>query len=279
MTNLISIVMPARNAESTIGVAIESIFKSTNLAIEVIVVEDASTDSTAGVLRQIREPRIKVIQNSRKAGVAGSLNIGLAEAQGNLIARLDADDLMKSGRLEAQTEFLNRHQDYGLVGSWAREFGSRQRLLIAPTQDALLNLSLLIGNPFVHSSVMLRRTVLEQVGGTYSETHEGAEDYELWTRFARQTKLSVIPKPLTLHRRHNRQVSVINRTGQRTIAQKVRKNYANSLGVILPTSQNPSEILSWFISTRRLMVTDQTIGVQDLLLLLRALRDFGPVRR
>lgn len=266
--------MPARNSEATAGAAIASALASTHPRLELIFVDDASSDETLAIAKRFRDRRIKIIRNTNQAGVARSLNTGIKFAQGDLIARLDSDDLSRRDRFERQVGFLEKNKEHGLVGSWAKEFGTRNRILTGPTTDELIRMSLLIGNPLVHSSIMFRRTVFEQVGGEYSEQHDGAEDYELWTRFAFETKLAVIPRTLVRHRRHGRQVSVLNRGVQNALADQVRENYASKLGVSLPLDHTLPKIFAWYATVRGLTQFQRSKTPEDLLLLLKAIRAF-----
>lgn len=264
--------MPARNAESTVGAAVASVLRARNISLELIVVDDYSSDRTLSVVKQVRDPRLKIVENSCPLGVAGSLNVGLSLAQGEFIGRLDSDDLAIPKRFERQKNFLQERADIGLVGSWAIEFGEKNRPIVTPTSHKALKLALLIYNPFVHSSVMFKKSVFEEIGARYSEDHQATEDYELWTRFALKTKVAILPQFLTLHRRHQQQVSTQNSSLQQKNARRIQEKYAASLGVAPVADENYASVVSWFKNTHSMLNSGSVLTVQDRFVLLKAVR-------
>ena len=141
--------------------------------------------------RSRNDPRIVVIRQER-LGLVPSLNRGLAVSRAQLVARLDADDIAKPQRLERQSQYLDNHPEIGLVGTWADkidEQGSVKGALTPPTQSEELAALLTRTNPFVHSSVMMRKSVLQTVG-FYRPAFQGAEDYDLWMRISEVTNIA-----------------------------------------------------------------------------------------
>jgi hypothetical protein len=131
-----------------------------------------------------------------------SLNRALSLARAPLIARLDADDLALPERLACQRRFLDTHPDVGLLGTAAREVDASGQLVSVvtpPEDDAAIRRALIRRNPFVHSSVMIRRSTLTEVGG-YDERLTVAQDYDLWMRMSRVTSLANLPTPLVIRR-------------------------------------------------------------------------------
>jgi hypothetical protein len=134
--------------------------------------------------------------------VTASLNRALARAHAPLIARLDADDLAVPERLERQRAFLQAHPAVGLLGTAARvvdEHGVEVEIVRPPQEDEVIRRVLIRRNPFVHSSMMLRRGVLDQVGG-YDATFAVAQDYDLWLRLSGRTRMANLAEPLVIRR-------------------------------------------------------------------------------
>jgi glycosyltransferase involved in cell wall biosynthesis len=137
-----------------------------------------------------------------RSGQTAALNRGLRAARAPLIARIDADDVALPGRLACQVAFLNAHPEVGLLGTAAREIapdGAVVRTLVPPCDDDALRRALRRSNPFIHSSMLFRRALVDAVGA-YDESFAVAQDYDLWLRMSRVTRLANLDEPLVLRR-------------------------------------------------------------------------------
>jgi glycosyltransferase involved in cell wall biosynthesis len=199
---LISVLLPVYNAAPYVGEAIESILGQTYRHWELIVINDGSTDGSDRIVKAIQDPRIRVIDQPNR-GLSMSLNRAIGIARGDYVARQDADDIALPRRFERQIDYLGRHPVVGMVGTWAevRSDDSTVAKVYAPSVEShVLKFDLLFDNPFVHSSMMIRRQVLDRVG-TYSEDSDmRAEDYELWSRVGREYEIANIPDTLQIYR-------------------------------------------------------------------------------
>lgn len=195
----ITVILPVYNGASYIRAAIESILSQSFSDFELIIINDGSSDDSEAIIRSIVDPRIHFLQQENR-GLAATLNIAIGMARCEFIARQDQDDISSKLRLEKQVNFLQRNPDVAIVGSNAEIWVSGQkteRFLEHPTNDALIQFALLFDNPFVHSSVMIRRNVFERVGGYCEDkSRQPPEDYELWSRVSRDFKLANIPENL-----------------------------------------------------------------------------------
>ena len=203
MAPVVSVVLPAYNCPHYIGAAIESMLAQTFADFELIVIDDGSTDSTPEVVRGYADPRIRLVQQAN-GGAAAAANHGIALARGRYIARQDQDDVSFAPRLARQVAFLDANPACALVGTWARiwvEDKATERVHAHPGDNARLQFELLFDNPFVQSSVMLRKTALERVG-VYSTDRERQppEDYELWSRIARAYEVANLTEVLHIYR-------------------------------------------------------------------------------
>jgi glycosyltransferase involved in cell wall biosynthesis len=200
-TPAVSVVMAVYNGEPWLGEALASILGQSLVNLELIVVDDGSTDGTSKRLETITDPRLLVLRQPR-GGQTKALNCGLRAARAPLIARIDADDVALPGRLERQAGFLAAHPDVGLLGTAAREIapdGAVVRTLVPPCDDHALRHVLRRSNPFIHSSVLFRRALVDAVGA-YDESFTVAQDYDLWLRMSRVTRLASLDEPLVLRR-------------------------------------------------------------------------------
>ena len=168
------------------------------VVFELIIVNDASTDTTSEILQKFDDCRLRVITNPMNLGLTKSLNLGMAAARGQYIARMDADDLSLPHRLERQRQFLEDHPDHALVGSsyyQIDENGQIRSLIQVLTADSDLRAGLRQQNWFGHGSVMMRRETVQQLNG-YDEQFTYAQDYDLWLRMSEHFRLANLAEPL-----------------------------------------------------------------------------------
>ena len=199
----ISVILPTYNCAEYLEESIQSILNQTFSDFELIIVNDGSTDDTDNILASLKDSRVRVYRQLNH-GLSKTLNRAILLSRSNLIARQDADDISLPDRLEKQYDFMRRHQDYGLIGTWATILEGRTlstRAHCHPLHDADIRYALLFNNPFVHTSVMFRRSVIS-LAGLYSSDpqRQPPEDYELWSRISRVTKLANIGEYLVQYR-------------------------------------------------------------------------------
>lgn len=209
MTPAISVLMSVRDGAPWVAEAVASVLAQTDGDWELIVIDDGSTDATPDLLAAVRDARLRVHRQA-PSGLTPALNRALALARAELIARLDADDRALPERFARQRAFLAARPEVGLLGTGAREIdgaGRDVRVVRPPTDDAAIRRVLIRANPFVHSSVMARRALVERAGG-YDERLPVAQDYDLWMRMAALTGLANLDEPLVVRRLGARRVSV-----------------------------------------------------------------------
>jgi hypothetical protein len=202
-TPLISVLIAAHNEARFIETSIRSVLAQTIPGIEVLVVDDASTDGTADIVGRIRDSRIRVIRNSSNMGLAASLNRGLPLCRGKYIARLDGDDISLPERLKEQSAYLEGHSEIVILGTYARsisEDGRPKKILRRPRYDCQVRWMSLLANPFLHPSVMLRTETLRRHSLEYREDLRTGQDYALWAELLRKGKGENLPQVLIHYR-------------------------------------------------------------------------------
>lgn len=210
MAPLVSVLLPYRQAEATIEEALESVLAEREVDLEVIAVDDGSTDAgPTKVARMARRDRRIVPLATGGVGIARALSCAAAVARGELFARMDGDDISLRGRLARQVEALRRDPRLGVVGTRVEAFASGPigegmlryvawlNSILTPEDHAR---EMFVESPLCHPSVMLRRSALEQVGGFRDAPW--AEDYDLWLRLdAAGVRMAKVPE-LGLRWRH-----------------------------------------------------------------------------
>jgi glycosyltransferase involved in cell wall biosynthesis len=201
----ISVLMAVRNGERFIDEAIASVLGQTLTDLELVLVDNGSRDGTAARIAawSRRDPRLRTFCLDRP-GLARSLNYAAAQAHASTLARLDADDIAEPRRLEVQLAALEADPTLGAIGSNALLIDARGRSvgeLSLPSGRDAVRAYLADGNPFVHSSVVMRRSFFDQVGG-YRDGLSATEDLDLWMRLAEVSELDRVPQLLVRYRVH-----------------------------------------------------------------------------
>lgn len=204
-TLAISIVLPTYNRAASLRRAVESVRRQTFHSWELIIVDDASTDGTQDVIKELarEDPRIVNVRNEKNnyPDIAKTLNEGLARARGEYIARIDDDDYwIDDEKLKKEHDFLESHPDHVLVGSGmvvVDNDGVEQYRFLKKENDADIRRFALRANPFAHTTVMFRTAAARRVGG-YGNW-EFAEDWDLWLKLGTQGKLHNLPEYLAAY--------------------------------------------------------------------------------
>lgn len=207
MTPKISVIMSVYNGDNHLRESIESILTQTFTNFEFIIVNDGSTDASLQIIQTYNDKRIRIINNQENIGLTKSLNKALKQAQGEYIARQDADDLSLRNRLELQLEFLDSHPEIAVLGTGIYVINERgeviEKRIMAPNPIK----SLAKGNRFIHGSVMIRKSVIDVMGG-YIEYLKYSQDYELWLRISRKYDVINLKAALYMLRFHGGSISI-----------------------------------------------------------------------
>jgi len=207
---LVSVLLAVHNDARFLREAIDSILSQTLGDLELLVIDDASTDDTPAVLAAVEDQRLVVLRNDEQAGLATALNRGLDRASGAFVARLDADDVALPERLERQVERLRADSDTAVVGSAVTDLdeqGRRGRTHVLPSGATPLRWHALFSSPFFHPTVLVDREALAANGLRYDTTYLESEDYDLWTRLFAFADGDNLREPLVLKRVHAGQAS------------------------------------------------------------------------
>jgi hypothetical protein len=200
----VSVVVPTRNRKDLLCATLGTALAQRNTDLEIVVVDDASTDGTADAVRALGDPRLRIVTLPSRGGVSAARNRGIAEALGRWIAFLDDDDLWSPDKLFRQLDVASRdHRLWVYAGDVNVDDQLRVLSAVPPPSPALVMRSLSRFNPVPTgaSNVIVRADVLARTGGFDATLHR-TEDWDLWIRLARVGPPACVPAPLVAYRFH-----------------------------------------------------------------------------
>jgi glycosyltransferase involved in cell wall biosynthesis/GT2 family glycosyltransferase len=208
---LVSVVLAVHNDARYVGAAVASMLRQSVRDLELVVVDDASTDATPALLRAVSDSRLRVLTNDEQLGLARSLNRALDSAQGKYFARLDSDDVAFPERLALQLERMDRQPRIGILGTAVLDLDETDRpgtLHRNPRSPLGVRWLSLFGSPFFHPTVLVRREALEADALRYDGRFLESEDYDLWARLLAGVEGANLAEALVLKRFHPGQASI-----------------------------------------------------------------------
>lgn len=197
---LLSVVVPFYNAENTLLDTVRSVLSQTYSNWELLLADDGSTDGSLALARRIADPRIRVFSDGHNRGGTHRLNQMIAEARGEYIAKLDADDLMHPERLQMQLDYMRQHPDCDLVCSAAVSMSNELKACGLRDMQPLdvSAFSILRSGAIIHPTIFVRTDWFR--ANNYREGYDRAEDRELWIRAAPNSVMGKVVAPLLFYR-------------------------------------------------------------------------------
>ena len=228
----VTVLMPVYNAKIYLREAIDSILNQTFRDFEFLIINDASTDSSKNIILSYKDSRIRYFENKKNLGVARTLNRGLRLAKGEYIARMDADDIAIASRLEKQVDYMDKHPKIAVCGTWLKAIhDTKSEIWKAPAAHEEIRSLMLFYDAIFHPTVMIRTGIIKKYNLRYSESYLYAEDYELWVRIAKHSRLANMPEVLLHHRiQQKRNVDDYLKIQQES-ANKIRLSQLHHLGI------------------------------------------------
>lgn len=196
-TPRVTAIITVYNEENLIKRAVDSLLEQTLSDIEVLIIDDGSSDRTPEILESIGDVRLRVIRGQRM-GRAKALKLACEQARGDYIANLDADDIAYPERLEKQVAFLDTHQDHAWVGCGEERRDSQRNEHVArlyPLTDGEIRRQCAKCIPYTHSGITFRRSLIEE-GINYDPAQPYLIDFEFFLRVARRYKVANLPEVL-----------------------------------------------------------------------------------
>ena len=218
---LISVLLSVYNDDKNIKKSIDSILSQSYKNIELLIIDDCSTDKTYEIINEIKDSRVKIFRNKDNKGLTKSLNILIKESKGQILARQDSDDVSLPKRLEIQYSELQKSQ---LDACTTRAHIKNSKRSI-PRFSHLLPLSIVIKykNPFIHGTLMIRKSVILNIG-MYDENIKYAQDYKLFVELLKKNyKIKILRKKLyVLNMKNN--ISSLKKEEQQSFFKKIQQD-------------------------------------------------------
>ncbi|MBU3019374.1 glycosyltransferase family 2 protein [Paraglaciecola agarilytica] len=229
----VTVLIPTFNSEKFISAALDSIILQTYRPLEVIILDDASSDKTVDIIKDYQKENefIKLYENEFNLGIIPSRNRLFELPNSDFLAVMDADDICHPERIEKQVMFLIQNPDISVVGSWYQFFGEKKGVVRLPTDDYSIKSTLFISNALCNPATLIRHSFLKKFKLRCNIEYAGAADYLFWIDCAQYGKLANIPQVLLDYRVHQKQESIHNNTRQRRAHLRIVTEQLNKLGV------------------------------------------------
>lgn len=243
----VSVVMPVYNEGAFVAAAVESVLRQTLTDLELVIVDNGSTDDTPEILSRIRDPRVRMFRNPRNLGSAAAGNRAVRESRAALIARMDADDVALPHRLEKQLSVFVARPTLALLGAQVRHFTEQGPLFRKVAPKALTRCGIawqsLFGSPFVHSTAMFTRASFESVGG-YDERMQRSSDFALFSRIQTTCEVANLPDVLVRYR-HVPREPLLDSAHHQLVRNVIDENARNLLQPESASSRLRQLIAEW----------------------------------
>jgi len=229
---LVSVLIPAYNCGEYIEHAILSILDQTYINLEIIAIDDGSTDDTWSKLQKIKDGRLKLLKNKKNLKIVGTLNKGIRLAQGKYIARMDGDDFSYADRIEKQVQYLELNDDVVVVGGAIEVCDANMNVINRrkyPIDDTAIRAKIFRYNPFAHPAVMIRKSAIDDTGYELN----WAEDYDMWFRLGRVGMLANLTDTVLKLRTHSASVSQSKVTYQEKLTLYIRMKAIFEYGYVM----------------------------------------------
>jgi len=251
---LVSVIMPVFNSASYLRLAIDSILNQTYENIELLIIDDCSTDNSVEIVNSFKSPKIRFFKNEKNIGVSATRNKMIDLSNGKYIALMDSDDISPKYRIEKQVDFLEKNIQYGLIGGHYERFSDNgifkkykvhKHSLIQEENQVKLNFLGSIAAP----TVMFRASVVK-INNLYFDVNlKIAEDYDMWRKIGLFTKVINIDQVLIYYRKHSNNAMNKKELAYIHTVIAIRKSFDN-LGIstfnIFNENQKIKDINSFF---------------------------------
>lgn len=265
---LVSILLPAYNAEKFIANAVNSMLDQTYSNIEIIVINDGSTDSTEKIVLEFKDPRVILHNNDGNIGLIATLNKGIDLCNGKYIARMDADDISYPERIKLQVNKMESDSSIGICGTAFDQYSantlykSHEIRPDYPLDNDTIQVNLLHHIRLCHGTAIFKKEVLEKF--KFDSDYSHAEDFELWTRIQDEYQMANIPESMYCVYQHGDNVSIVHNDTQSNNTIKIIANQLSKFAGS-KVSKKTAELYRRFCYSDFVMTKDEIIVIGELI--------------
>lgn len=217
----VTVLMPTYNVAPYVKEAVESVLKQTYSDLELLVIDDCSTDNTLDIVSAMEDPRIRIVRNERNLGLADNLNRGLSLITTEYVARMDGDDIALPHWLEMEMNYLESHPEVGVCGGGGERFGAVSSLISFPEDHDEIAVNMLFQCTIIVPT--FRMSLYREQGLRYRSDAFPAEDYRFWSDALCVTRLHNIHETLFRYRMHPSQICSSRKEEQNGKVTEVQK--------------------------------------------------------
>lgn len=228
---LVTVLLPAYNAGRHLRESIESVLGQTFRDFEFLIINDGSIDDSEKQILSYSDLRIRYHKNEINLGLIATLNKGIELALGKYIVRMDADDICMPDRIQRQVQFMETHLEVGICGCCADVIDKPNVKMKYDAEDTSIRVKMLYQCHMLHPSIIIRKELIDKYRLRYNPEFIHAEDYELFYRIGKFTKLANLTDVLLRYREHEGSVSRIYKQTQKDNSLKVIKQEFKDIGI------------------------------------------------
>ncbi|RHG09710.1 glycosyltransferase [Dorea longicatena] len=217
--DLVSVLMVNYNHADTIEQSIRSVLEQTYSKLQLIIVDDGSTDNSVEIINSIEDPRIEVYEEKENKQICAVTNIGMKKVRGEYFARIDSDDLWEKNKLELQVEYLNEHPEHKICFTHVSIIDENDQVVDSELeklyavdyerQEEWLETFFFLGNCLPMTSVLMTTKIMVEIGD-FNIAYRQLHDFDYWIRIAKKYPMAVIPKKLARIRRYESETNNSN---------------------------------------------------------------------
>lgn len=221
---LVTVFISCYNRQNFIRESLESVLEQSYKNLEILIIDDCSTDNTLKIIEEYHDSRIIILKNNSNMGIPYTRNKGLQNATGKYLAILDSDDVCMKDRIEKQVNYLEKNQDVAAVGGQVETFGLNKKSFICRYYNTYeeLKSQLIFNVPLCNSSAMVRKSIIENYNIKYNNAYYICQDYDFWYQLMKVGKITTIPDVLVKYRVSDNNISKISQESQEKLRKRVK---------------------------------------------------------
>lgn len=236
---LVTVFIPIYNSEKYIKETLKSIINQTYDNLEILIIDDGSTDRSLEIINEFKDKRIKILKNETNKGIPYTRNRGLKNSNGKYIAIMDSDDISMKDRIEKQVNYLQTHPNIDLVSSNIKKFSNNRfenfiyRIhseFKKYLNDTQVKYNMIFSNPIPNTSVMIRKETIEKLNLRYDEKFFVAQDYNFWVdMILSNCKLIVMKDVLLEYRTGHMNITKFSSLNKKNIRKEIIFNIKDKM--------------------------------------------------